>query len=57
MIRHFVDQQSKLDEAGRQTLSAAIYRDFVEQVNEAYKTVPPIQAPKKPSESSARAAI
>ncbi len=43
VIRHFVDQQSKLDEAGRQTLSAAIYRDFVEQVNEAYKTVPPIQ--------------
>jgi phosphonatase-like hydrolase len=43
VIRHFVDQQSKLSEAGRQTLAAEIYRTFVEQVNEAYKTVPPIE--------------
>ena len=43
VIRHFVDQQSKLSEAGRQTLAAAIYRTFVEQVSEAYKTVPPIE--------------
>jgi phosphonatase-like hydrolase len=43
VIRHFVDQQSKLNEAGRQKLSAEIYRMFVEQVNEAYKTVPPIE--------------
>ena len=43
VIRHFVDQQSKLDEAGRQVLAAAIYRDFVEQVTAAYKTVPPIE--------------
>jgi phosphonatase-like hydrolase len=43
VIRHFVDQQSKLSESGRQTLSAEIYRTFVEQVNEAYKTVPPIE--------------
>lgn len=43
VIRHFVDQQSKLNEAGRQTLSAGIYRDFVEQVAKAYKTVPPIE--------------
>jgi phosphonatase-like hydrolase len=42
VIRHFVDQQSKLNEAGRQKLAAEIYRTFVEQVNEAYKTVPPI---------------
>lgn len=43
VIRHFVDLQSKLNEAGRQTLSAEIYRTFVEQVNEAYKTVPPVE--------------
>lgn len=43
VIRHFVDLQSKLSEAGRQTLSAEIYRTFVEQVSQAYKTVPPIE--------------
>jgi phosphonatase-like hydrolase len=43
VIRHFVDQQSKLNDAGRQTLSAEIYRMFVEQVSEAYKSVPPIE--------------
>jgi phosphonatase-like hydrolase len=43
VIRHFVDLQSKRNEAGRQTLSAEIYRMFVEQVNEAYKTVPPVE--------------
>ena len=43
VIRHFVDQQSKLNDAGRQTLAAGIYRTFVEQVSEAYKTVPPIE--------------
>jgi phosphonatase-like hydrolase len=43
VIRHFVDQQSKLSEPGRQTLSTEIYRTFVGQVNEAYKTVPPIE--------------
>ena len=43
VIRHFVDLQSKLNEAGRQKLSAEIYRAFVEQVSEAYKTVPPIE--------------
>ena len=42
VIRHFVDLQSKQSEAERQTLSAEIYRTFVEQVNAAYKTVPPI---------------
>src|SRR3954471_828814 len=34
VIRHFVDLQSKLNEPGRQKLSAEIYRTFVEQVNE-----------------------
>ena len=43
VIRHFVDLQSNLDEAGRQKLSAEIYKTFVEQVNEAYKSVPPIE--------------
>lgn len=43
VIRHFVDLQSKLNEAGRQKLAAEIYRDFVEQVSEAYKTVPPVE--------------
>jgi phosphonatase-like hydrolase len=43
VIRNFVDLQSKLNEAGRQTLSAEIYRTFVEQVNQAYKTVPPVE--------------
>ena len=43
VIRHFVDLQSKLNDAGRQKLSAEIYRTFVEQVSEAYKTVPPIE--------------
>jgi phosphonatase-like hydrolase len=43
VIRHFVDQQSKLSEAGRQALSTEIYRMFVDQVSEAYKTVPPIE--------------
>ncbi|MEO8049427.1 MAG: HAD-IA family hydrolase [Acidobacteriota bacterium] len=43
VIRHFVDLQSKLNEAGRQTLAAEIYKTFVQQVNQAYQTVPPIE--------------
>jgi phosphoglycolate phosphatase len=42
VIRHFVDQQSKQSDAVRQTLAQEIYKDFVGQVNEAYKSVPPI---------------
>ena len=42
VIRHFVDQQSKQSEVDRQTLALKIYQDFVEQVNEAYKSVPPV---------------
>jgi phosphonatase-like hydrolase len=42
VIRHFVDQQSKQSEVDRQTLAHEIYKDFVEQVNEAYKSVPPV---------------
>ncbi len=43
VIRHFVDLQSKLNETGRQTLAAEIYKTFVQQVNQAYQTVPPIE--------------
>ena len=42
VIRHFVDQQSKQSELDRQTLALKIYKDFVAQVNEAYKSVPPV---------------
>jgi len=42
VIRHFVDQQSKQSDGGRETLAHEIYQDFVRQVNEAYKSVPPI---------------
>jgi phosphonatase-like hydrolase len=42
VIRHFVDQQSKKSDMDRQTLAQEIYKDFVGQVGEAYKTVPPI---------------
>ncbi|HEV2200537.1 MAG TPA: HAD-IA family hydrolase [Bryobacteraceae bacterium] len=43
VIRHFVDLRSKQSEVARQTLAREIYKDFVAQVNEAYKSVPPIQ--------------
>jgi phosphonatase-like hydrolase len=42
VIRHFVDQQSKQSDVVRETLAHEIYKDFVGQVNEAYKSVPPI---------------
>ena len=42
VIRHFVDRDSKGSEMDRQKLSAEIYRDFVREVSEAYKSVPPI---------------
>ena len=42
VIRHFVDQHSKLSDVDRQTLAHEIYDDFVGQVSEAYKSVPPI---------------
>jgi phosphonatase-like hydrolase len=42
VIQHFVDQQSKQSEMDKQRLALDIYKDFVEQVNEAYKSVPPI---------------
>lgn len=43
VIQHFVDLASKQSEADRKKLSGDIYRDFVTQVNEAYKSVPPIE--------------
>jgi phosphonatase-like hydrolase len=42
VVRHFVDQRSKRSDADRQTLAREIYQDFVGQVSEAYKSVPPI---------------
>ena len=42
VIRHFVDQVPNRSESDRQTLAGQIYRAFVEQVSEAYRTVPPI---------------
>lgn len=42
VIRHFVDQQSKQDDVDRQALAHEIYQDFVTQVAEAYRSVPPI---------------
>jgi phosphonatase-like hydrolase len=42
VVAHFVDQRSKRSAADRQTLASEIYRDFVGQVNTAYKFVPPI---------------
>jgi phosphonatase-like hydrolase len=42
VIRHFVDQRSKQGDADPQALAHEIYEDFVRQVNEAYKSVPPI---------------
>ena len=42
VIRHFVDLRSKGSSGERQTLAQEIYADFVTQVNEAYKSVPPI---------------
>ena len=42
VIQHFVDERSKSNDAGRQTLAGEIYKSFVRQVNEAYRAVPPI---------------
>jgi|SRR5665213_823304 len=42
VVSHFVDQRSKRSAPERQRLAGDIYRDFVGQVNEAYKSVPPI---------------
>lgn len=42
VIQHFVDQQSKQSDAARQALAGEIYKAFVAQVTEAYRTVPPI---------------
>jgi phosphonatase-like hydrolase len=42
VIRHFVDLQSKKSEAEREELARGIYKDFVTQINDAYKSVPPI---------------
>lgn len=42
VIRHFVDQQSSRSDGDPQKVAQDIYRDFVRQVNEAYKSVPPI---------------
>jgi phosphonatase-like hydrolase len=42
VVQHFVDQVGGNSESDRQTLAAKIYKDFVAQVTEAYKSVPPI---------------
>ena len=42
VIQHFVDLRSKKNDAERKTLTGEIYRDFNAQLNEAYRTVPPI---------------
>jgi phosphonatase-like hydrolase len=42
VIRHFVDQRSSRGDGDPQKVAQDIYRDFVRQVNEAYKSVPPI---------------
>jgi phosphonatase-like hydrolase len=42
VIQHFVDERSKANAGDRQPLAGEIYKNFVGQVNEAYKAVPPI---------------
>jgi phosphonatase-like hydrolase len=42
VVAHFVDQRLRRSAQERQTIANEIYRDFVGQVNEAYKSVPPI---------------
>ena len=42
VIQHFVDLHSKKNQADRQALVSEIYQDFNAQLNEAYRTVPPI---------------
>ena len=42
VIQHFVDLRSKKNDAERKALTGEIYQDFNAQLNEAYRTVPPI---------------
>ena len=42
VVQHFVDLRSKKNDADRQALVDEIYRDFNAQLNETYRTVPPI---------------
>jgi phosphonatase-like hydrolase len=42
VIQHFVDLRSKKNDAYRQAMVGEIYQDFNAQLNEAYRTVPPI---------------
>lgn len=42
VIQHFIDLRSKKNDAERQVLVGEIYQDFNAQLNEAYRTVPPI---------------
>jgi hypothetical protein len=42
VIQHFVDLRSKKNDVDRQALTGEIYQDFNAQLNEAYRTVPPI---------------
>jgi phosphonatase-like hydrolase len=42
VIQHFVDLRSKKNDVDPQALTGEIYQDFNAQLNEAYRTVPPI---------------
>ena len=42
VVQHFVDLRSKKNDTERQALVDEIYRDFNAQLNETYRTVPPI---------------
>ena len=42
VIQHFVDLRSQKTAAERNALVDVIYQDFNAQLNEAYRTVPPI---------------
>ncbi len=42
VVQHFVDLRSKKNDADRKVLVDEIYQDFNAQLNEAYRTVPPI---------------
>jgi phosphonatase-like hydrolase len=42
VVQHFVDLRSKKNDADRKALVDVIYQDFNAQLDEAYRTVPPI---------------
>ena len=42
VVQHFVDLRSKKNDAERKALTGEIYQDFNAQLNEAYRSVPPI---------------